>query len=169
MAAGLNATNPTLAIPDFEPTVCLSQGGGIAGGGVSTGTSGLIEIYDGSRDLWLTVRQMYLSWGWAGNNVKNQYLGSFSGVNNPSSGSKMFRNAIILTLTAAASSNSTYTASIRKNGSATDLVSITLTNGVAAVSTELSVLLDVGDYINCYMSGTSVSDPLVRCLIAWRR
>jgi hypothetical protein len=123
--------------------------------------------YDGSRDKWLSITQMFLDWG--SNSASSSYL-NIHGAAATQTGYLMPRNGTIITLTAkAASGNLTKGFEIRRNhDSVSPLISFSLVGGsYSTISSDVDFVAT--DYIQVFAvsNGQPARDVVVLCTIAW--
>lgn len=95
------------------------------------------------------------------NNTTNVYLRGPDGLPMNQAGYVVPRDMTIIGLAAATNGVHTWTAEVRKNGSATVIASLVLT-AVAKLSTfALNVAVSAGDELQFYCNGSSINSPLM--------
>ena len=139
--------------------------------GMVANVDGILYVYDNTRVKWLSVQRQTLVFGRDGN-TNNQYLNLAGGGVSSKSGYRLMRNAVIVGISVQTSTSQNYNIHIRKNGSMTDELSLTVSGfGNANVSTNRE--FQTTDYLQCYLEyiggGSGVSDPEVWVEMAWRK
>ncbi|CAM1333033.1 hypothetical protein [Tenacibaculum aestuariivivum] len=142
--------------------------------GTSTGqmfvdsTNGILYIFDGTRNKWLSVDRTMVGWGRNNDNTTNEYLRQFNGAQSNNNGWRMIRNGTITAISAQTNINQNWTLEIRKNDAPAVITSITMTTQGNHNNT-INVNINEGDYIQAYCNGTSIDYPEVLIEIAWRK
>lgn len=124
--------------------------------------------YDGSRNKWLSMTQMYLDWG--ANNANGRYL-NIHGATATQTGYLMPRNGTIISITAKTSSgNQSKDLEIRRNNDNTTPLATFALSGGSYSSTTANVDFSAGDYLQTYASSVGVPsrDIVVMITIAYR-
>ena len=131
---------------------------------------GIMYIYDATRTLWISVQRMSFMFGRAGK-TRDQYLDfGAGGLPTNNSGVRLIRDAVITGISVQLDATGTCTVSIRKNDSATDLLSLAVSGTIGSINAaaNLATLVD-GDYLQCYLAATTkVNDPVVMIELGWR-
>ena len=176
---GINTGNPD-AMLDVDPTsnnevpLRLRPNGatptGANSGEFHVGTDGLLYTYDATRTKWLSVDRNMVGWGRNSNNTSNQYLRQFNGALSSQNGWRMIRDGTITAITVQGNANQNYTIHIRKNDDTINIASLAVSNAdQGAHDVSIDVDFDEGDYLQCYLVGTSIDYPQVLIEIAWRQ
>ncbi|CAL2105162.1 conserved hypothetical protein [Tenacibaculum sp. 190524A02b] len=131
--------------------------------------NGLLHAFDATRSKWLSVDRFNVFWGRNSNNTTNQYLRQINGAQSNNTGWRMIRNGTITAISVQGNINQTYTVEIRKNDTATVITSITVTNSQGNHDTTINIDFNEGDFLQCYLNGTSIDYPQVMVEIAWRQ
>ena len=141
---------------------------GLAGGQLSV-KGGILYTYDSTRSKWLSVQRMFLTFGRKGK-TKNQFLAFGSGeLYSNNSGYRLARNATIVSITGQLDASGTCDMRIRRNDSATNIVTLNISSAIGDSDTTLNVDLSANDYMQSYLdSAAKVEDPMVVVEIAWR-
>ncbi len=141
---------------------------GLLDGQLAT-TDGMLYIYDSTRSKWLSVHRDVLVFG-RRRGVRNQYLNFAVGnLSSNNSGYRIPRNATIVAMTGQLDANGTCTMHIRRNDTATNISSLTITsaNGARDISTNIDI--NVNDFLQSYLSSSAnVQDPVFMIEIAYR-
>ena len=127
-------------------------------------------VYDISRGKWLSTDRLNAIAGRKGRSRK-AYLRLIDGQASNLTGYRLPRNATITSISAQTRVNETWTLRIRKNGSSTDLVSLTMNNEDGKHDNSINIDLDEGDQVQFYADTTAllgIKDPFVWVEIAWR-
>ncbi len=130
---------------------------------------GILCIYDATRSKWLSVQRQFLIFG-RRRQVRNQYL-NFCVGNLPSknSGFRLVRDACIVSISGHLDSNGTCDFHIRRNDSATNVSTLSISSALGASDISTNVNLNADDYLQSYLSASSdVEDPVCIIEIAWR-
>lgn len=132
-------------------------------------STGIPYIYDSTRSKFISLARMYACFGRQGS-TKNQYLNTYTGIPSNNSGVLLFRNAVILGLSARIDGTGTCTFIIEKNNNqGVTITSIAITAGVYNILTNINIDLNTTDYLECYLSNTNpVADPIIMIELAWR-
>ena len=154
------------------------------------GTDGLLYAYDGTRNKWLSVDRNLIGWGRNSDNAGltdpngtinpplnngRAYLRQFNGAQSINSGWRMIRDGTITAITVQSNSNSSadYTVEIRKNDGVTAILTLPVANTELGKHVtdrdEIDVDFIAGDFLQCYLNGTSIAYPQVLIEIAWRQ
>jgi len=130
---------------------------------------GILCIYDSTRAKWLSVQRQFLVFG-RRRRVRNQYL-NFCVGNLPSknSGFRLVRDACIVSISGHLDNNGTCNMHVRRNDSATNIASLSISSALGASDVSANVNLNADDYLQSYLSASSdVEDPVCIIEIAWR-
>lgn len=130
---------------------------------------GLLYAYDPTRTKWLSVDRFNVFWGRNSANTTNEYLRQINGAQSNNTGWRMIRNGTITAISVQGNANQTYTVQIRKNDTTTTVISITVNNSQGAHSTTINIDFDEGDFLQCFLNGTSIDYPQVMLEISWRQ
>jgi len=130
---------------------------------------GILCVYDGTRSKWVSVQRLFLVFGRKGN-TSNQYLafaaGSLVSIN---SGYRLAYDGTIVGITCQLDSSGTTNIRIRKNDSATNIATLSVTGALGATDNTLNIDFSANDYLQCYSDNAStVEDPMVIVEIAYR-
>ncbi len=132
---------------------------------------GILYVYDATRVKFVSVNKNTLIFSKPGL-TNNQYLNLAGGVVNSGTGYKMPSNATIVSISVQSSTADTYSVNIRRLGTTTDLVTLSVPGVQGASSIVTNIDLNVNDDIQCYLDytgvGVGVEDPVVMIEIAWR-
>ena len=140
---------------------------GTAAGQMFMGSDGILYVYDGVRNKWLSVDRQNISWA-RGGLVTNQYLpihNSYSITN----GYRMLRNATITGVTAQSGATGSWQLLILRNNEITTTLFVTLSNEVGKHSNNITLDLNEGDYIKAYALGSNINSPIGSIEFAWRK
>ena len=166
-AVVINTASATTAPLELTPKAALPTTG-LQDGQLAI-KDGILCIYDSTRTKWLSVQRQFLVFGRKGNS-QNQYLnfGAGSLVSN-NSGLRMVRNACIVSVSGQLDVSGTCDMHVRRNDTATNISTLTLTTTTGAGNTSINIDLLSGDYLQSFISaGSSVNDPMFIIEIAWR-
>ncbi len=132
-------------------------------------TDGMLYIYDSTRAKWLSVHREILVFG-RRRGVRNQYLNFAVGnLASNNSGYRIPRNATIVSMTGQLDANGTCDMHIRRNDTATNISSLTITSTNGSVDTSTNIDINSNDFLQSYLSASSsVQDPVFMIEIAWR-
>jgi|GEM_PF-2298162 len=130
---------------------------------------GLLYIFDGTRNKWLSVDRTTVGWGRNSANTTNEYLRQFNGALSSQNGWRMIRNGTITAITAQSNINQTWTFEVRKNDATTVVTSITMTNVQGNHNNTINIDINEGDFLQAYCNGTSIDYPEALIEIAWRK
>ncbi|WP_298782772.1 hypothetical protein, partial [uncultured Polaribacter sp.] len=128
---------------------------------------GLLYSYDATRSKWLSVDRNMIGWGRNSAGTTNEYLRQFNGALSSFNGWRMIRSGTITAITVQSNANQTYTIQIRKNDVATAITSLTVSTAQGNHDTTINVDFVEGDFLQCYLSGSSIDYPQVLIEIAW--
>jgi len=130
---------------------------------------GILYIYDSTRTKWLSVQREVLVFG-RRRKVRNQYLNFAVGnLASNNSGYRIPRDATITAITAQLDASGTCDIHIRRNDTATNIVTLSLSNVNGAVDTSINIDISVNDFLQSYLSASNrVEDPVVMIEIAYR-
>jgi len=131
--------------------------------------NGLLYEYDDVRTKWLSVQKISLFFGRSGN-TKNQYLSFGVGtLASNNSGFRIPRNATIVSLSGQLDASGTCDMRIRKNGTATNIATLSIAAAQGAHDNTINVDLSAGDFLHSYLDAVAgVPDPVLIVEIAWR-
>ncbi|RLB71280.1 MAG: hypothetical protein DRH04_02045 [Deltaproteobacteria bacterium] len=115
----------------------------------------LLYIYDDSRSKWLSVQRVNFLFGRGRSNQYSQYLRCVNGAPSSVTGYRVPRDATITAISVQTQNNANANFRIRKNGSHTNLGTLSLSGVSGAHATNLNIDIDAGDYIQIYMQVTS--------------
>lgn len=132
-------------------------------------TNGILYIFDGTRNKWLSVDRTMIGWGRNSDNTTNEYLRQFNGALSSDNGWRMIRNGTITAISAQSNINQNWTLEIRKNDVTTVITSITMTGVQGNHNNTINVDINEGDFIQAYCNGVSIDYPEVLIEIAWRK
>ena len=132
--------------------------------------AGIMYVYDATRGLWLSHDRQNMSFGENQAVLNDRYLFNYGGqVISSLSGMRMMRNATITGISAQLSASGTVDVRIRKNGSATNILSLSLSSAQGGQNAAANVNLDQGDWLMCYVEPTgTIRNPIVTVEYAWR-
>lgn len=153
---------------------------GFGGGGSGTPTDpnadlqisgGHLYMKDGTRgNKWLSADRLTIFSARNGR-ARNTYLPYIDGQSSFTTGVRIPRNATILSIVAQTRGAETWNVRVRKNGSATNLASLSLSGVAGGQVTSLNVDVSTGDRIQIYADTSGllgVRDPNVWIELAWR-
>lgn len=132
-------------------------------------SNGLLHAYDATRSKWLSVDRVSVFWGRNSNNTTDEYLRQNNGATSDNNGWRMIRNGTITAISVQCNADQTYTVEIRKNDSTTVIASLDVDNSQGNHDATINVDFDEGDFLQCYLNGTSIDYPQVMLEIAWRQ
>jgi hypothetical protein len=116
----------------------------------------------------LSVTRQFITWG-RSFFTRNQYLNSIGDFASNNSGYRMIRNATITGISVQTEDSDTYTVRIRKNGSATNIASLSVSSATGNEDGSVNIDVNEGDRLHCYLESTNfVQYPVVILEIAWR-
>lgn len=157
------------AVP-FKIEPSTSTPAGSSGGQMFISSDdGILYIYDGTRNKWLSVDRTMIGWGINNNNATYRYLKQFNGADSDKNGWRMIRNGTITSITAQTDSDNTWVLEIRKNDSVTPIATLNINNTTGNHNTALDIDFDEGDYLQAYCNGEDVNRPETLIEIAWRK
>ncbi len=170
---GIGTTSPDAQL-DIESsgvplkiTPSVTTPTGTQAGQMFMGSDGILYVYDGVRNKWLSVDRQNISWA-RGGLVTNQYLpihNSYSITN----GYRMLRNATITGVTAQSGATGSWQLLILRNNEITTTLFVTLSNEVGKHSNNITLDLNEGDYIKAYALGSNINSPIGSIEFAWRK
>lgn len=129
-----------------------------------------VYFYDSTRDKDLGVAILEIGCGRNSANTTNQYLRTFNGVPMNQTGVALPWDATLIGGVAMGARNDqTWTIRLRKNDSATNIASLTVTNAYENHVTTADIDFDEGDRIQIYMEGTNINYPLARLYFRRRK
>jgi hypothetical protein len=176
---GINTGNPeamldinTLVSPAIIPLRIrpnTTTPAGTASGEFHVAADGLLYAFDGTRGKWLSVDRNMIGWGRNSQNTTNEYLRQFNGAQSNLNGWRMIRDGTITAITVQSNANQTYAVQIRKNDSATVISSLAVSNAQGNHNTTINIDFNEGDFLQCYLNGTSIDYPQVLIEIAWKQ
>ncbi len=131
--------------------------------------NGMLFIYDSTRTKWLSVHRDVLVFG-RRRGVRDQYLNFAVGnLSSNNSGYRIPRNATIVAMTGQLDSNGTCGMHIRRNDTATNISSLTVTAANGAIDVSANIDINANDFLQSYLSSSSdVQDPVFMIEIAYR-
>ena len=129
--------------------------------------NGILYAYDGTRSKWLSVDQPVCSF--QARNGAGNYLSTGTHADVKAGWSAVRDGTIVGISAAGGSGNQTKSFSIRKNGSATDIATFTLSSGVYTSSNN-DIDFSASDIIQVYCSadGAPIKSLRVNLIVAWR-
>jgi len=166
-AVKIDASSATNAPLEIVPQSSLPTTG-LADGQIAV-KDGIVYVYDATRSKWISINRMLLTFGRRGR-TRRQWL-HFGGGSLPSnnSGFRLPRNAVILSLSGQFDSTGTGTFQLRKNDSASNIATLSVSSALGNHDTSLNVDLNEGDYLQCkFQASTACEDPMLVVEIAWR-
>lgn len=120
--------------------------------------SGIMYAKDSVRNRWLGQRETFMM-GRSGN-TKNMFL-ELCGVPSNASGIRMTGDRVITSLGLQLNASGTCTLNVRKNGSATNIATLTLTAAAGGSAENLNIPVSAGDYLQFFLAATNaVSNPV---------
>lgn len=148
----------------------LAPTNGLAGGQFWVhSTTGILYVYDATRSKWLSVNRFFIAFGRKGN-TKNQMLSYYVGsLKSNNSGLRVLRNATIVGATGQLDATGTCDMRLRRNDTATNLATLTISSALGAVDGSINVDVSINDYLQAYLeASTRVQDPTFMLEMAWR-
>ena len=132
--------------------------------------NGLLAIYDksNSRNKWLSVQREFMFFsGRDNNNNSNEYarIGEFT---SNQAGNRLLKKATLVGISIQTNGAETWTAEVRKNGSATVESSLTAVAVAGNETSSLNVDFDKGDEIQVFINGAMVNRPNIKLEFAYR-
>lgn len=109
---------------------------------------------------------MIIKWSDVGR-TRNKWLKGSSGVPSVVSGEVIARNAYLIGLSVVVRRTATFSVRIRKEGGSEWITTLNVENGRKGILNNLSVSLNAGDELQCYLDG-NVQFPIVTAEIIWR-
>lgn len=170
---GDDDTEPNFWMTEKDPTSVPSTKLGSTGQiPVAMMEDGLLAVYDksNSRNKWLSVQREHLIFSGRNNaSNKDEYLWS-NRVNTMQAGVRLKRKCCLVGLSAQFGASGTADIKIRKNGSTTDLATLSVSAAEGNESNALNLDLDAGDHLQVYLdsSGSNIKTPLVQVELAYR-
>jgi len=159
---------------DTEPDLCLLEKSDTAPPSANLGAAGeipmamfengLLAIYDksNSRNKWLSVdRQAMYFTGRDNANNTNEYARSVGAFTSNQTGIRLIRKKTLVGMTIQTNGAETWTAEVRKNGSATVLASLAATAVAGKEDATLNVDFDKGDAVQVFINGSMVDRPII--------
>jgi len=143
----------------------VTSGGG--GSGELTIVSGVPVFQDPTRgNKQMSISRIPFEASKKGN-VADTYLQSLNGIANSLVGNRMPYAGTIVSMTVQNDRSNTFLLRIRKNGSLTNLATLTVSSALGATDISTNVDFSAGDLIEFYIEGTSNS-PIARIEVCWR-
>ena len=133
--------------------------------------NGVLFYYDTSRGKWVSVFREVFSFTHNHRNIPNDMWLRIEGkIPSNLNGYLMTRDSVITSLSAKTENIADCVFRIRKNGSPTNIASLTFIGQTTGQLNSLNIDLDAGDYIQCFLEVTSgdVDYPIVNVEIAAR-
>lgn len=131
---------------------------------------GDVYFYDPTREKDLGVAILEIGCGRNSANTTNQYLRTYNGTPMNQTGIALPWDATLIGGAAMGAVNTqTWTVRLRKNDSATNIASLTVTNSYEAHVTNADIDFDEGDRIQIYMEGTNINYPQARLYFRRRK
>lgn len=187
--AGLEGSEKTIALLNFNEVVTgiwEMQGGAVtdpnmyltnkaAASTTNLGTAtqipveminNTLAVYDKTRVKTLSVYREHAEFtGRDSATNTNEYarIGSFSSMN---AGRPMRKNMTLVGIAIRAAAAGTWTAQVRKNGSATVLTSLALSAAASGSDDTLNIDLTAGDQVQVFISGTNINRPVIELIFA---
>lgn len=139
------------------PTTNLGTGNQVAMAMIG----GILCDYDPTRSKWLSVSRQYMYlWGRDNANNTNEYARAGLHTSNQG-GFRLLRDSTLIGISIQTNGAETWTARVRKNGSATNLASLASGGAAGAQSTTIDVDFLAGDDIEVYIDGTQIDRPTI--------
>jgi len=163
----INTDTATTAPLELTPKAALPTTG-LQDGQIAV-KDGMLFIYDSTRTKWLSVQREVLVFG-RRRKVKNQYLNFAVGnLASNNSGYRIPRNATIVAMTGQLDSNGTCDMRVRRNDTATNIATLSISNSNGAVDISTNIDINANDYLQSYLSASNrVEDPVFMITIAYR-
>jgi len=129
-----------------------------------------VYYYDTTRSKDLGVAVIEIGCGRNSNNTTNQYLRTFNGVPMNLTGIALPFNATLVGMSMSENlNNQTWTAQVGRNGVATVMDSLTITNAYENHAWDKDTDFNAGDRVQVYCSGTSIDYPQVSLFFRRRK
>jgi hypothetical protein len=167
-------------VDDTEPDMCLLEKSDAAPPSANLGAAGevpmammengLLAIYDksNSRDKWLSVQREFMIFtGRDNNNNTNEYARAGDFTSNQA-GIRLIRKSTLVGISIQTNGNETWTAEVRKNGTATVQSSLAAAAAAGNQDGTINVDFDAGDEIQVYVNGSMVNRPVIKLEFAYR-
>jgi len=138
------------------------------GGQLYYDDEGILYSFDPTRSKWLSVQRLMMGFGRNSSNTTNEYLRQLNGASSATNGWRMPRDGTITAISAQTNNSETWTYQIRKNDSATAIVSLTMNNTTGGHLNNINIDFNEGDYIQAYCQGSSISYPEGLFEFSWR-
>jgi hypothetical protein len=159
---------------DIVQEIILHEILGSSSGGTGNNSlqidNGILWVYDEGRGKWLSSFRATFDAGEKGR-VKNKYLIVHDGQTTNLSGFRLPRKATITAVSAQTRNVETWTLHIRRNGSPTNIASLTMSAVDGNHTSSLNIDVDEGDRVQFFAETTNflgIKDPLIWVEIAWR-
>jgi len=167
-------------VDDTEPDMCLVEKSDAAPPTANLGTAGeipmtmmengIMAVFDksNSRNKWLSVQREFMTFmGRDNSNNSNEYarLGTFT---SNQTGDRLIRKATIVGISIQTNGSETWTAEVRKNGTATVQASLAAAAVEGNQTSTLNVDFDAGDEIQVFINGSMINRPVIKLEYAYR-
>ena len=167
-------------VDDTEPDLCLLEKSDAAPPTTNLGAAGeipmammengLLAIYDksNSRSKWLSVQREFMIFtGRDNSNNSNEYARAGDFTSNQA-GIRLIRKATLVGISIQTNGSETWTAEVRKNGSATVESSLAAVAVAGDQDGTINVDFDAGDEIQVYINGSMINRPAIKLEFAYR-
>lgn len=135
--------------------------------------NGILKFYDNSRSMWISVAREVFSFGINHRDLNHsRYMFTAGKVATMSTGYRVPRDAVVTSITAQTRNSATCGFKLRKNNSATDLYTLSLSSEQGKTQDNLAILtVDEDDWMQIFMNitGSNLVDfPVVDIELGWR-
>jgi hypothetical protein len=132
--------------------------------------NGVLSVYDksNSRNKFLSVAREHMVFVGRDSSTNTLEYARIATFTSNQAGNRLIANATLVGISAQTNGSSTWTVRVRKNSSATNLSSLTLTAVAGAQDATLNVDFSAGDNIEVYIDGTGVNRPVIKLEFAYK-
>jgi len=125
---------------------------------------GILAVYDKSnaRNKWLSVGREYMIFTGRNNSNNTNEYARLGHIPSNNTGNRLQVNKTLVGMSIQTKVAETWTAEVRKNGSATVIASLTATTAIGASSVALNVDLVAGDEVQVFINGTHIDRPIIK-------
>jgi hypothetical protein len=170
LADGTRALTGNWDAGDYSITATEFYGDGSTLSGIPYVDGDDVYFYDSTRDKDLGVAILEIGCGRNSANTTDQYLRTYNGTPMNQAGVALPWDATLIGGAGTGARNDqTWTIRLRKNDSATNISSLTVTNAYENHVTNADIDFDEGDRIQIYMEGTNINYPQARLYFRRRK
>jgi hypothetical protein len=132
--------------------------------------NGVLSVYDksNSRNKFLSVAREHMVFVGRDSSTNTLEYARIATFTSNQAGNRLIANATLVGISAQTNGSGTWTVRVRKNSSATNLSSLTLTAVAGAQDATLNVDFSAGDNVEIYIDGSNVNRPVIKLEFAYR-